>query len=442
MLANILLIFFLIACNAFFVSVEFAVVSSRKVRIKIIADEGNPAAQLVLSWLEDHAARDKLIAASQLGITMISMALGAVGENTFEALLAPFFQVTFPEGWEWLYSLSDAFPLVLALIIVTGLDVVLGELTPKVATLYAPEKVAILTARPMHVFATVFKWAVAGLDGASRIVLGLFGLKIVSGHSISLSVNELRQVLSESEQTGVIEKPEREMLDAIFDLKDLVVRQVIMPRTEIIALEADSTFEEISVFITSHPYTKYPVYEDNLDQIIGILHVKDLLYRVGDPNSKQLTARDLAREAIFIPDSIPISGLLREMRIKRQHMAIVLDEFGGTAGLVTLEDLIEEIVGEVSDPFDTIVPEMQIMPDGSVKIDGLALIEEVNKELGLNLQDEDYDTIAGYMLGKMGYIPNVYDAIETDGIRLEVLSMDGRRIERIQLRRMDPQSAS
>ncbi len=438
MFGNVLLIILLIGLNAFFVAVEFAAVSSRRARIFSLAEEGNQAAVLVKGWLEDHTTRDRLIAASQLGITMVSLALGAIGENTFEQLLAPYFQTLTPIAYTWLTPVLKGLPLVLALIIVTSLHVVLGEQVPKVATLYAPEKVALAFARPMQTFSGLFKWFVDILDWLTRHALVLLGVKTIPPHSLSLTVSELKLMLDESEETGVIEKPEREMLDAIFDLSELVVRQVSMPRTEFVAIEADTSLDEILTLISTNPYTKYPVYEDDLDQVIGILHVKDMLHYIHGEQPRNLTARDLAREALFVPDSIPVPALLREFRTKRQHIAIVLDEFGGTAGLVTLEDLLEEIVGEVSDPFDSDLPEMQRMPDGSFQIDGMALIEEVNKELDLELSDENYDTIAGYVLGKLGHIPSAGESVESAGLRLDVLKMDGRRIERILLKKMDP----
>jgi CBS domain containing-hemolysin-like protein len=212
----------------------------------------------------------------------------------------------------------------------------------------------------------------------------------------------------------------------------------MIPRTEIIALEAGMTVAEIIQITTQSKYTKFPVYEDNLDQILGILHVKDLLRAMQGSDCQDCTARALAREPIFVPETISVDTLLQQFRDNRQHIAIVLDEYGGTAGLVTLEDLLEEIVGEVSDPFDTSSPEIQTLPDGSILIDGLTLIEEVNQQLDLALDDPNYDTIAGYFLGRLGRIPHVGDIVETDDLRLRAESMDGMRIAQLSLRRKTP----
>lgn len=438
LLWNLLLIFVLIALNGFFVCVEFAAVSSRRMRIELLAEAGNVPAKIVKAWLENPAARDHLIAAAQIGVTIVSLALGAVGENTFQALLEPYFNyLNLPTLMPALAPLLAVLPLVLSLVIITSLHVVLGEQVPKVATLHNPERVALMTARPMRIFNTVFKWFVDLLDWATRRILALIGLKTAGEHLV-VTVEELKAIVSESEEGGVLEPPEREMLNAVFDFSDLLVRQVMTPRTEIVAVEADTPLDEIINLATQSMYTKFPVYEDNLDQVLGIVYVRELLRSLHDPNLRDCTARSLARETLFVPETIPVDELLRQFRLRRQHIAIVLDEYGGIAGLVTLEDLLEEIVGEVQDPFDLSTPNIQTLPDGSVLIDGLTLIEEVNERLGLNLQDPNYDTIAGYILGKLGRIPRIGESVESDsgegvGVRLRVEAMDGLRIARLSL---------
>jgi putative hemolysin len=244
-------------------------------------------------------------------------------------------------------------------------------------------------------------------------------------------------LVTASTEGGVVEVQEGEMLHAIFDLGQLLVRQVMIPRTNVTAVEADTPLDKIIDLATQSTFTKFPVYEDSLDQILGIVHVKNLLRAKQSPDCEQCTARQLASEAIFVPETISVNILLQQFREYRQHIAIVLDEYGGTAGLVTLEDLLEEIVGEVSDPFDTFTPEIEKLPDGSGIIEGLALIEDVNQELNLNLTDPDYDTIAGYVMGKLGRIPRENDFVEADGVRVQVEAMDGMRISRVLLTRLD-----
>ncbi|MFV1948993.1 MAG: hemolysin family protein, partial [Anaerolineales bacterium] len=401
MIWNFLLIIVLVALNGFFVAAEFAVITARKSRIRSQANQGNQAAKLVLTWLDNPQARDKLIAAAQLGITIVSLALGAVGENTFEALLEPVFHsLEIPVQWSRIEPVLTALPLVISLIIVTSLHVVLGEQVPKVAALEAPEQFALFVATPMKWFSTIFSWFVNILDWSTQSILRLVGVKSSGGsHSVIYTVDELKEILAESEQLGTIEPPQLEMLDAVFDFNQLLVRQVMIPRTEITAIPAGMSLDDsINVAVKSR-FTKFPVYEGDLDKITGIVHSKDLLRaKQKDPDGDQTTA-DLARETLMVPESSSVRTLLNLFQDHSRHIAIVLDEYGGTAGLITLEDLLEEIVGEINNPFDDVVPEIQRVNQNTVLIDGLAAIEDVNESLGTTFQDLNYDTIAGYFLG-------------------------------------------
>jgi CBS domain containing-hemolysin-like protein len=249
-------------------------------------------------------------------------------------------------------------------------------------------------------------------------------------------------LVTASTEGGVVAPQESELLHAIFEFGDLLVRQVMIPRTEIIAVEADLLLAEIIPLITESTYTKFPVYDDDLDNILGIIHIKDLLSTMQEAGWQNSTARSLVREPMYVPETLPVSKLLRQFRDNRQHIAIILDEFGGTGGLVTLEDLLEEIVGEVSDPFDKFTPEIETLPDGSFLIEGLCLIEDVNNQLDLDLNDPAYDTIAGFTLGKMGRIPKVNDSIEYDKVLIQVETMDGMRIDRLKLTRLENKKSS
>lgn len=437
---QIFLIFVLIALNAFFVGVEFAVVTSRRSRLDLIAGPDSRQANLVRKWLEDESSRDRLIAASQLGITLVSLALGAAGENAFQAALEPYFyNIQPPASLAFLKGVLLALPLIISLTVVTSFHVVLGEQVPKVAVLRGPERFAIAAAPFMRVFISVFRGFIFLLDWATRMILGLFGLHSAEhAHSI-ISIEELRQIVSGPDVAGVIDKPEREMLSAVIDFGELFVRQVSIPRTEIVAVDAGASIAEAARLAAENGVTKLPVFEENLDQIVGVLHLKDLLPALlSDVGLRSRSTRELVREALFVPESISVNDLLVNMRTRRQHMAITLDEFGGTAGLVTLEDLLEEIVGEVRDPFDADLPAIQTMPDGSALVDGMALIEDVNQHFGLNLFDPHYDTIAGYVLGKLGRIAQLGDVVEDldQQIQLRVDSMDRLRIARIHLSRL------
>jgi CBS domain containing-hemolysin-like protein len=433
---NFALILALVILNGLFVAVEFAIVASRRSRLELVANENSRSAKIVKRWLDNPNDRDRLIAAAQLGITVVSLALGAVGENTFEALLEPYFHdLVLPPFLQSLASILTALPLVLSLIIVTSLHVVLGEQVPKVTALHAPEKTALFFAPAMQAFNMLFKWFVDILDWTTRQVLKIIGLKAGGKHSVLYSVDELKLIVSESEEGGLIEAPEREMLHAIFDFGNTFVRQVMNPRTELLALEADTALNESIQAVIGSSFTKFPVYEGTLDKIIGVVHIRDLLSAYNNPDQQNCLARSLAREALFVPETLALKNVLQEFRNRRQHIAIVLDEYGGTAGVVTLEDIMEEIVGEISDPFDPLNPEIQIQPDGHVNIDGLALINEVNEKTGLNLREPRYDTIAGYVLGKLERMPVIGDKVPVgDGRYLIVESMDDMRIEKLSLR--------
>lgn len=436
--ANIILILFLIGLNGFFVSVEFAAVASRRTRLDVMVETDNAAARLVRSWLENSASRDRLIAATQLGITLVSLALGAVGENTFAEILEPYFHnAHFPPALMFFDAILPAIPLIVSLTVVTALHVVLGEQVPKVAVLRSPERFALAAAPFMQVFNRLFKGFIDLLDWATRIILRILGIKSLSAHTSVYTAEEIKEIVTGPEVEGVMEQSEREMLTAVIDFGELVVRQVSLPRTEIIAVEADQSVTEAIRLATEHSISKMPVYEGNLDQVIGVIHVRDILSQwVEKGEVKNVKTRELAREALFVPESISVNDLLREFRARRTHIAIVLDEFGGTSGLVTLEDLLEEIIGEVGDTPERGGPDIQTLPDGSSLINGMMLIEEVNEHFGLSLGDPNYDTIAGYMLGKLGRIPKVGDHVEDNeaGISLQVASMDHLRIAQVLLR--------
>lgn len=436
MILNFFLILVLVALNAFFVAAEFSVITSRKTRVKRQANEGNPAAKQVLIWLENPKARDKLIAAAQLGITIVSLALGAIGENTFEVLLEPVFHsMEIPDQWNRIEPVLTALPLVISLIIVTSLHVVLGEQVPKVAALESPEQTAFFSATPMKWFSAIFTWFVDILDWATRSVLGLIGVKSAGGgHSIIYTVDDLKEILVESEQVGTIENFQREMLDTVIDFSQQLVRQVMIPRTEIIAIPAETPLDESIQIAIQTRFSKFPVYQGDLDTIIGIVHIKDLLRAKLEGGNGDSTAGSLSREPVWIPESSTVRTLMGQFQTHSRHIAIVLDEYGGTAGLITLDDALEEIVGEISDPFDDEIPEIQRINQTTVLVDGLAAIEEVNQALGTDFSDPNYDTIAGFVLGYLDHIPVQGESIMlAGGIQLQVIAMDGLRISKVQI---------
>jgi CBS domain containing-hemolysin-like protein len=277
----------------------------------------------------------------------------------------------------------------------------------------------------------IFKPAIWALNGAGNALLRLAGIEPASGHELVHSVEELKMLIRASAAGGVVEDDAREMVTAVFDFGELLVRQVMVPRTEMVAVQENTGIEELLELAVQHPFSKFPVYAESQDQILGVVHLKDVLLRTNG-EQQSLCARDLMREAIFIPETARVNTLLRLFRASRRHIAIVVDEYGGTAGIVTLDDLLEEIVGEVSDPFDE-EPDVQSLPDGTMLVDGLTLIEEVNDHFDLNLVDPNYDTIAGYVLGRLERLARIGDIIVVDGARIKVEAMDGFRVARVSI---------
>lgn len=425
------LVFLLVLANGFFVAAEFSLVSVRRTRIAELVANGNASAEAVQEAMRNP---DRVIAATQLGITLASLALGWVGEPAVAHLIEPIVALFPPAAQS---GISHTISAALAFAMITFLHVVVGELAPKSIALQNPENTSLFIARPTLLTEKIFKPAIWLLNGTGNALLRLIKVKPAAGHQLVHSVEELKMLVTASKEGGAVEAEESEMLHAVFNFGDLVVRQVMIPRTEIVAVEADAPLDEILGLVGESTYTKFPVYDDSLDLILGVVHVKDLLNALLEADHASYTARKFVREALFVPDVLSVRALLHQFRDKRQHIAIVMDEFGGTAGLVTLEDLLEEIVGEVSDPFDAVNPEFQTLPDGSVLVDGMTLIEGVNEKLELELQDKDYDTIAGYVLGKLGHIPRLNEVIEQDGLRIRVAEMDGRRIARLALTRLN-----
>lgn len=419
---GIFAVFLLVLANGFFVAAEFALVSVRRTRIAELVAKGNRAARWVKRATDDP---DSVIAATQLGITLASLGLGWIGEPVLAQLITPIVNLL-PESIR--STTSHGLSVGLAFAVITFLHVVIGELAPKSVALQNPERVSLLVARPTIWTEWIFKPFIWVLNGSGNALLKLFGFEPASGHEMVHSVTELKMLVRASAEGGHVEYREEEMLHAIFELRDTLVRQVMVPRTEMVAVPAELRTDELVATFAQNPYTKAPVYSDDLDQILGIVYLKDVLRETQAEASK--TAKEMMRDAIFVPEAARVSTLLDQFRTSRQHIAIVLDEYGGTAGVVTLEDLIEEIVGVVGEPFDT-EAEIQPLPDGSSLVDGLTIIEEINEHFSLNLVDPHYDTIAGFILGRLGRLAQVGDAVEAEGVRLGVAAMDGLRIERV-----------
>ena len=421
-LLGLLAVAFLVVLNAFFVAAEFALVSVRPTRIAELVANGNRAARWVARGLENP---DRFIAATQLGITLASLGLGWIGEPALSGLLEPLVK-RFP--LEIASTVSQTLSAVVAFGTITFLHVVVGELMPKSIALQSPQRTSLLVGRPLAWTTAVFKPLIWALNGTGNALLKLLGIRSAEGSELVHSVAELKMIVSDSAEGGVVADSEEEMLHAVFDFRETLVRHIMSPRTEVISVTAEAGLEEILKTAASTGFSQLPVYQDNLDHVIGIVHLKDLLDAILNDGSS--TARELMRETLFVPEAARIDTLLKIFRARHQHMAIVLDEYGGTAGIATLEDLLEEIFGEVSDPFDRDV-EIQPLPDGSSLVNGLTTIADVNEHFELKLSDPHYDTIAGYILGRLGRLAKMGDTVVADGARLRVVAMDGRRVSRV-----------
>ncbi|MFQ5943759.1 MAG: hemolysin family protein [Anaerolineales bacterium] len=419
---GLLAVAFLVLLNAFFVAAEFALVSVRPSRIAELVASGNRAARWVARGLENP---NRWIAATQLGITLASLGLGWIGEPALAGLLEPLVEL-FPV--EFATTVSHTLSAALAFAIVTFLMVVIGELMPKAIVLQNPEHTSLLVGRPHSWAVFVFKPLIWALNGTANALLRLIGVRPAEGEELVHSIDELKIIVAASAEGGVVADSEQEMLHAVFDFRETLVRQVMRPRTEVISVASDATLEEILETSASTGFSKLPVYQGDIDRVIGVVHLKDVVQAIQGDGSA--AARDLMRETVFIPEAARVDTLLRIFRARHHHMAIVLDEYGGTAGVATLEDLLEEIFGEVSDPFDRDV-EIQPLPDGSSLVNGLTTIADVNEHFGLTLSDPHYDTIAGFILGRLGRLAKLGDTVVADGARLRVVAMDGRRVSKV-----------
>lgn len=425
-LINLLVLLALLAVTGLAVAAEFAFVRVRRTRLDELLAQGAAGSRAARHVL-DHL--DRYIAATQLAITISGIGLGWVGEPALSALFEPIIAAPLQALPE---DARRAMAAAVSLTLVTFITVVLGEIVPKSLAIQNAEAAAMLLGGPVTVLGAVFRPAVWLLNSSSTLVLRLLGVRGMGPGEGAYSVQELKLLVAASGQSGVIEDSERDMIHAVFDFGDLTARELMVPRTELLAVDADAPIDELIQLAIRQPRSQYPIFEGDLDHILGVAHLKDLV-RVQHDQRRAATIRGLLREALFVPDTTRLDNLLKQFRAKRQHLAIVLDEYGGTAGLVTLEDLVEQIVGEVQDPFDRAAPDVQRLPDGSALLDGLALIETVNEQLGLKLQDDYYDTIAGYVLGRLGRMARVGDHLDVDSARLTVEAMDGLRIARLRL---------
>jgi CBS domain containing-hemolysin-like protein len=423
---NLVLIAILIALTAFFVASEFAIIRVRSSRIDQLIEQGNRNAVAVKQVI---SSLDEYLSACQLGITITSLGLGWLGEQTIETIMRPLFnQLHLPSSLSHILSFGIAFSLI------TFLHVVVGELAPKTVAIQKAETVSLIAARPLILFYKLLYPFIWALNGSARFTTSMFGLKPASENELAHSEEELRIILSESYKSGEINQSEFKYVNKIFDFDDRIAKEIMVPRTEIVSLSKDDTLETFLSVVKNEKFTRYPIIDGDKDHIIGLVNMKELLT---DLISKQgigtKTLESYIRPIIRVIDTIPIHELLVKMQKERIHMAILMDEYGGTSGLVTVEDILEEIVGEIRDEFDMDeVPEVRKIKEGHYIIDSKVLVSEVNDLLGIDIEDEDVDTIGGWILTE-NYEAKEGDIISLDSYDFKIIEMEDHHIKYIEV---------
>lgn len=414
---------FLLLANAFFVAAEFGLVRVRETQLKELAEAGSGRARL-----GHHLSRniDSYLSACQVGITAASLALGIVGEPAVAKLIEPLFG--------WLIAMSEtAFHIVsftIAYGVITYLHIVVGEQAPKYMAIQQALPTTLWSAYPLHIFYKVtypFIWVV---NQSANALLRALGVK-VTDMAEAYSEEELKMLVAVASRTGVLQESERVLLDRALDFADTLVRQVMVPRTEIVGIDERATLRELRDTARERTFTRFPVFREDLDHVVGIVHIKDLVPAV----DLSRPVGEVMRKPPFMPETTGLDRALAEFRRQRTGMAIVVDEFGGTAGLVTLEDVFEQLVGEVQDEFDRETPAFRSEKDGAWLVDGLGSLAELRERLGLRLEDEPYDTVGGLVFGRLGRLPKVGDVVDVEGRRFVVSALDGRRVSQIRVER-------
>jgi CBS domain containing-hemolysin-like protein len=416
-------VFVLVLANAFFVAVEFALVSVRRTRLDEMARLGDRKAMLAVRAVQSLS---RYLAASQLGITLASLALGWIGEPVLARMI--------DGAFTWLPDAVRPFAThsvasVIAFAIITSLHIVLGEQVPKSIAIVAPEQSSRWLAPPLM----VFTWVMAGptklLNSASNWMLKLVGLRPPGEHERVHSPEELRTLVEQSQEWGSLGAQDARMLEGVFEFSEKTAEEVMTPRTDVVAIPADATVEAAADVVAEAQRSRYPVYHETLDEISGIVHAKDVLRAIRHTPGARVST--FVRPPLFVPGTREVEDVLADMKRLKTHMAVVLDEYGGTAGVVTMEDLLEEIVGQIVDEFDAV--ERPLAPAGTVLLEGAMAISQFNSEYEEQLSDVDYTTIGGWIFGQLGRLPRVGDRVPAGSHVFEVAEMEGRRVKRVRL---------
>lgn len=423
-LLQTLLVAFLIAMNGFFVAAEFCCVKIRPSRLETLIQEGNTRAKYAKKLVDEL---DEALSVTQLGITLASLGLGWVGEPFVAKLIAPVIHaVGFNE------TLGHTISFVLAFSLITSLHIILGELTPKSMAIAAAEKILLNIALPMLIFWKVMYPFVWLLNKVAGFVSHHLGLTISEGE-IAHNPEEIRLLMKESRKQGLVDDTEVDFVDNVFDFTERNVREIMVPRLDMVCIYLNKSYEENLATILEEEMTRYPLCDEDKDHIVGFLHIKDLT-KVLIQGKRKPSFKKLARKVFFVPESMDVSVLLETMQKNRSQLAIVVDEYGGTAGMVTIEDIVEEIVGEIQDEFDEERPDAEKRDENLYSIDAKMLLEELEDELGIAIDDEDVDTVGGWLNDKLGGEPRVGQSAAYEGNTFYVEEVEGLRITRVLIR--------
>ncbi|WP_232698256.1 hemolysin family protein [Brevibacillus daliensis] len=424
--AKLLFVIFLVFLNGFFVATEFALVKVRESRITQLITEGSLKAKRVDKLLHQL---DAYLSATQLGITLASLGLGWVGEPALSHLIQPFFAyVDLPD------SVVSTISIVIGFLIITFLHIVLGELAPKSLAIQRPEQVSMFVARPMEFFYIIMYPFIKVLNGAAFKVLGIFGIEAISEHVAAHTEEEIRILVNESHKSGLIDQTEMMFVENIFDFSETTAREIMVPRPDMMVLDISDDFQKNLDIVSEGTHTRYPVINGDKDHIVGILHIKDILTYALQANKQDRSLESIVRPALLVPETLSIDNLFGMMQKKRHQVAVLIDEYGGTAGLITLEDIIEEIVGDIQDEFDNERPEIEQVHEEEediISLDGRLLLSEVNAYLHTSLYSDEVDTIAGWICTKTNQTPAVGMKVKEGKHEFEVAEVDHLRITRV-----------
>jgi putative hemolysin len=428
---DILIVILLTLLEGFFVAAEIALVSIRRSRVEQLAEEGSSGARRVRRLQEDPG---RFLAVSQLGLTVIGFFASAFAAvNLATALTRVLEDAGLQQGS------ADGLALIIVTVVLALFTIIFAELVPKTLALSSPERFAIALSIPIEFLARILGPVIALLTGTTRAIAGIFGASVTN--EAQISAEELRLIVERGGEQGVLEAEEEQMINAVIELGERRLHEVMVPRIAIVGLAASSTLEDVLDRIVDEGHSRIPVYEESIDEVVGILYAKDLLPFLRPGSEPRPALRSLLRPPVFVPESMTIDDLLHEFQRRKVHLAIVLDEYGGTAGLVTIEDLLEEIVGEIQDEYDTEEPMVVRLSEDEARVDGRADVDDLAElfDIDLGLEDEDeYDTVGGLIYHRIGGVPSPGDEIDVDGLHLTVESTDGRRVGKILVVRRAP----